>query len=74
MNIKTIDLPAYWASALINNDYTGLDNDTLAECIAWQRDNPKVRILMCNNESYIGRYDGVMCDILTYSYTEGVMI
>ena len=30
MEIMTITAPAYWASALINNDYSGMDMDETA--------------------------------------------
>lgn len=73
----TIELPAYWASALINNDYSGIDDDTLLEVMAWERDNPNACITSCitpparerdaySDESYVGRYNGLMCDMLTY--------
>ena len=72
MNIKTIDLPAYWASALINNDWSGIeDTDTAAELSAWIKANPLVNVVSCDDVPYIGRYRGVLCDMLTYSYTEG---
>ena len=67
MNIKTIDLPAYWASALVNGDI--VDNDD-TELLAFIRDNPTMVILDCSDISCIGRYDGVLCNMLTYSYTE----
>jgi hypothetical protein len=71
MNIKTIELPAYWASALVNNDFEHCDEREGLEAQEWLEDNPKVDILMCSDESYIGRHDGLMCDMLTYSYIEG---
>lgn len=61
----SIDLPAYWSSALINNDYSGID-DALLEVTAWQRDNPSTCIVLCSDISYIGHYDGLLCDMLTY--------
>jgi len=32
MDTDTITLPAYWASALVNGDYSGLDGDEAARC------------------------------------------
>lgn len=62
-----IELPAYWCNVLINGDgYSGLDREVLDAVIAWQRDNPNVCIELCSDESYIGHYDGLMCDMLTY--------
>lgn len=63
---KQIELPVYWCSALINNDYSGLDDETLLDVHAWQRDNPNVNVLCCSDNSYTGRYNGMMCDMLTY--------
>lgn len=62
-----IELPAYWCSVLVNSDtFSGLDRDVLDEIIAWKRDNPNVNVISCGDNSYIGRYDGLMCDMLTY--------
>ena len=62
----SIELPAYWVSALVNGDYSCLDTDTLEECIAWCRDNPNACIISCNDISYIGHCNGLMCDMFTY--------
>jgi hypothetical protein len=72
MNIKTIDLPAYWVSALVNGDYSGITDAFMVLAIhSWLDTNPLVNVISCNDVPYIGRYRGVMCDMLTYSYTEG---
>lgn len=34
MECDTTTLPAYWASALINGDFSGLDDDEAARCRA----------------------------------------
>jgi hypothetical protein len=68
MNIKTIDLPAYWCGVLVNGDFNAGLDEALNSFI---RVNPTMVIHDCSDESYIGRYDGLMCDMLTYSYTEG---
>ena len=33
-HINTVTLPAYWASALVNGDYSGLDDAEAARCEA----------------------------------------
>jgi hypothetical protein len=67
----TVDLPAYWASALVNGDYSGMTDSMMVLAIhSWLDANPSLVIDGCNDESYIGRYDGLLCDMLTYSYTE----
>lgn len=63
---KQIELPIYWRSALINNDYSGLDDDTLLEVHTWRRDNPNVNVLWGSDESYTGRYNGLIYEMLTY--------
>ena len=66
-----IDLPAYWASALIDNDWSGIEGTHIeVELRAWVNTNPSLSITGCSDVTYIGRYDGILCDILTYSYTE----
>lgn len=59
----TIELPAYWCSALINNDWYHYN----WEIKDWQRANPNACITSCSDESYTGRYDGLTCDVLTYN-------
>jgi hypothetical protein len=71
MNIKTLDLPACWASALVNNDFKYCGEREGLEALEWLEANPNAVIHDCSDESYIGRYEGIMCDMLTYSYTEG---
>ena len=69
----TVDLPAYWASALINNDWSGIEcTDTGRELSVWLKANPSFYMECCSDDSYIGWFDGIQCDMLTYSYTERV--
>ena len=62
----SIELPAYWVNTLINNDCSGIDDDALLEVTTWQRDNPSACIVLCSDISYIGHYNGLLCDMLTY--------
>ena len=43
VNIKTdtYTLPAYWAPALINGDYSGLTDEEAAEIDQWLTDQPE---------------------------------
>jgi hypothetical protein len=69
----TVDLPAYWASPLINNDYSGVIDIMMTLAIhSWLDANPSLVIEGCNDVSFIGRYRGIQCNMLTYSYTEKV--
>ena len=37
IEVDTVTLPAYWASALVNGDYSGLDDDEAARCEAAEK-------------------------------------
>lgn len=66
--IVKYNLPAYWASYLINNDSSGLCYKNLQECETWLKDNPKLSCLDCTEESTIMRFEGLVCDCLEYSF------
>ena len=71
--ITTIDLPAHWASALINGDTSGIArfNGDLAEFNEWAGQNPELlRPVSCSDEPFIGLWRGLICEMLTYSYLE----
>ncbi len=65
------DLPAWWASALINGDSSGLrrEPDDLAEFQEWAGQNPHLlNPVSCSGESFLGRWNGITCELLTYTY------
>lgn len=67
----SIDLPAHWASALMNDDKSALRNDyhDLAEFELWAVQNPTLRHpASCSDEQFIGRWRGLICMLLTYTY------
>ncbi len=68
----TFDAPALWASALINGDLSSLDYygpEALAEYEAWCEANAdKLWVVDCSEESYIGRFNGLQCELLTYTF------
>ena len=39
METTTLTLPAYWASALVNADFSGMDDREIAELETWQNSN-----------------------------------
>ena len=39
METTTLTLPAHWASALVNADYTGMSNHEIVEVETWQNSN-----------------------------------
>ena len=65
--MKTYPLPAYWASALVNNDRTGLDHRERAALDHWLRDNDKPNIVCCSEDASIGYFNGLLCDLLDYT-------
>ena len=75
--IKTVTytLPSYWVSALINNDWSGLELDgdnAVAELTQWLRGNNQSRhnCLTCSDAAYASRaYEGLLCEVLDYTFT-----
>lgn len=73
--MKTIDftLPAHWAPALINGDFSGLSDED-DEAIRYFLDTePDIAgdCLSCTDEPEFRRYydaDGLACDCLTYTF------
>lgn len=68
MEIIDVVLPSYWASALINNDWSGLEPDEAAKVKAWQRESGLV-VLSCSDESFVARYEGLLTECLEYQCT-----
>ena len=64
--MKTYTLPAYWASALVNNDRTGLNHRERAALDQWIRDNDNPNIVSCSDESTYGQFEGFGCALLDY--------
>ncbi len=65
----TVTLPAYWASALINNDMSGMSHADRTELQAWESNHPEYgAALDCSTESFIQRYDGRLTDCLEYVF------
>lgn len=75
MNIETIDLPAHWASALINGDRSGLTSSEETELNNFLNCYPEYASPLCCSESLtIGqfRFNGktaLICDLLEFSYS-----
>lgn len=71
MEIVTVVLPASWAPALVNNDWSGLeydDPDGAAKAKAWQMESG-LSVLSCGEESFIARYEGLLTECLEYVCT-----
>lgn len=67
MKAITEDLPAYWASYLINNDASGID-----ACEKHAADtflaNEGLPFPVSCEPAGIGRFNGLMCDLETYTF------
>ena len=71
MVIVNVTLPAAWASALVNNDWSGLEfyyPDEAAKAKAWQMESG-LSVLSCGEESFIARFDGLLTECLEYYCT-----
>jgi len=62
-----IDAPAYWASALINNDWSGLEPGEQAQARQWLADEGIGRPVSCSAE-FIGRWNGQYCQLVSYEF------
>lgn len=71
MELDTYILPAFWASALINDDRSGLDKIDEEELNAFiSRVNPG-RCMGCSEESYFTRRNDahvLPCDVLEFYF------
>ena len=75
MSMETIEftLPAHWASALINGDFSGLSDEEDAAVRYWLDTEPDIGgdALSCTDEPEFRRYydaDGLACDCLTFTF------
>lgn len=64
--IEEVRLPAYWASYLVNGDASGLDDSEIKKVKAWQRENPHLSVVSCQDDQGIGVFDGLLVDLLTF--------
>jgi hypothetical protein len=66
---EDVKLPAAWASALINDDYSGLSDSEAADVNAWVRDNPHYGgCFTCSDYAELSRFDGLLTDCLIYTF------
>lgn len=72
MNIETYKLPAYWASALINGDYSGLNDAEEKQINNWldshKKEGCRMWCLDCGEESEFSTFKGMGCDLLEYNF------
>ena len=63
----TFEAPSYWASYLINGDYSGLEPSERAACDSFLRSEGLPAPVECSDESYIGRFNGLQTELLEYT-------
>ncbi len=70
INTDNIDAPAHWASAIVNRDYSGLDQSETKALNTFLLNNGLsfVDCLMCSNEPFIGQFQGLTTQLLTYTF------
>lgn len=66
MQVITYKLPAYWASALVNNDWSGYDKAELEEIKNWLNINGHPNIVDMVGESFVGRFGGLIYELAEY--------
>lgn len=66
--VEEFDAPAHWASAFINGDVTGLEEEDLAEFEAWCDEHAYLsNVVDVSEETHIGRWRGLQTELATYS-------
>ena len=68
MKTRMATLPEYWASALINMDYSGLDEDEEREVKQWMEDNLErgEDVVSCSEHPFITSFNGLLTNCLEY--------
>lgn len=66
---ETVTLPAYWASALINGDYSGCDKQESRDINAWLRENPHYGPCFdCSEETDFKVFDGLLTECAEFTF------
>lgn len=75
MKTETYILPAYWACALINADYSGLEDADIEEIEIFEADNKedncRFACIGCSDEQYFtwrNDANNLGCDVLEYTF------
>lgn len=67
----TVTMPAHWASALINLDYSGLNKADRAEMNNFLANHDPCLSLVDSldaGDGYIGQFAGKLCNVADYIY------
>jgi len=66
-------LPAHWASALINDDWTGLEDQESSDLAAWIKETPYYGPCAgVSDDTVIERFNGLLTDCLEYTFKVNV--
>lgn len=73
MTPHLVTLPATWASALVNNEWTGLEHhypEDAKEAREWLAANPELQVLSMGDSYGIARFNGELRDMASYVVCE----
>lgn len=68
LTFVTYSLPARWASAMINLDYSGLDTAEKTEVIKWKMETPHGICADVSDETYFGQFNGLGDQLADYKF------
>ncbi len=74
MRTETFMLPTHWASALINEDYSGLDEREARTLDAFLSDNPNLMCIDCSGDPEFRHFHDAMgygvlpCDCAEFTF------
>ena len=72
MKTQTIIAPAHWASAIVNLDYSGLDNTDIRVLNKYLLDNDVLfkDCLTCSETEQLNKFNGELCMTLEYTFKD----
>ena len=73
IEITKFKLPAYWASALINNDESGMSDDDIEQMSAFLEKEKPGHCVECSDESHFAHsnyWNNIGGDVLEYSFQQ----
>lgn len=69
IKVETVKLPAYWASALVNNDFSGLDDEEVKNVNEWIAAHPEYGSCHSASDAVVTeKFNGLTCDVLEFSF------
>jgi hypothetical protein len=70
--IHEVKLPIYWASALINDDWSGLDDRDEQDLKDWLESNSLGWCSGVSEDYEFSQFRGMGCDVATYTFIEHI--